>query len=124
MTALLQFTIEIKRAKLREQLKQLPEDMRKSYRKSLREASMAVRRDARKLVPVRTKALRKSIKFKIARDGLSAIVRPTVYYGLYVEHGTERQEAQPFMRPAAAAEKKRFAGRISADLREALKAYR
>lgn len=121
---MLAFRVEIKRARLREKLKALPEDMRKSYKKSLREAVMAVRRDARELVPERTKELRRSIRFKVAKDGLSAIVRPTAYYGGFVEHGTESMEAQPYMRPAAEAERKRFPGRISADLRAALKEYR
>lgn len=121
---MLQFTVEVKRAKLRNKLQALPEDMRKSFRKSLRESAMAVRKDARRLVPEDTRALRKSIKFKIARDGLSAVVRPTLYYGTFVEHGTKKMQAQPFMRPAAELERPRFPGRISADLRVALKKYR
>lgn len=113
-----------KRAKLREALKELPEDLRKAVKKALRESAMAVRKDARARVPERTKALRKSISFKVHKDGLSAIVRPTKHYGLFVEHGTKRQEAQPYMKPAAEAERKRFAKRFSAEVHAALKAYR
>lgn len=121
----IKYTLEVARAKkLRAALEQLPEDMRKGVRKALRESSMAVRKEARKYVPERTKALRKSIKFKVSKDGLSSVVRPTLYYGTFVEHGTKRQEAQPFMRPAAEAERPRFPKRISKDVHDALKAYR
>jgi HK97 gp10 family phage protein len=121
----IKYTLQVAKAqKLRAALKQLPEDMRKGVKKALRESAMAVRKDARKRVAVRTKALRKSISFKVAKDGLSAKVFPKKHYGTWVEHGREGQEAQPFMRPAAEAERPRFPKRISKDVHDALKAYR
>jgi HK97 gp10 family phage protein len=113
-----------KQRKLRAALQQLPDDMRKGVKKSVRGAAMAVRKDARKFVPERTKALRKSIGFKVAKDGLSARVFPKMRYSAWVEHGTEAQAAQPYMRPAAEAERPRFAKRMSQDVHDALKAYR
>lgn len=121
----IKYTIEVARKKkLRAALESLPDDMRKGVRKAVRESALSVRKDARRTVAVLTKALRKSIKFKVAKDGLSATVMPTEYYGTFVEHGTESMEAQPFMRPAAEAERPRFPKRISKDVHDALKAYR
>lgn len=80
----------------------------------------AVERVAKELAPVDTGALRSSIYTKIKqgghqpdqRDGvvyvdlpepeseLEAIVGPTVEYGIWLELGTDRMAAQPYLTPA------------------------
>ena len=55
---------------------------------------------AKELCPVDTGRLRNSISH--ARDDISAYIGTNVEYAPYVELGTSRQKAQPYLRPAAA----------------------
>ena len=55
---------------------------------------------AKRHAPVDTGALRNSIGTSIAADRMSAEIGPTVNYGAYVEFGTSRMAAQPYMGPA------------------------
>lgn len=50
--------------------------------------------------PVDTGRLRASIKFRIYSNGLGGIVGTTVGYGAYVELGTIKMRARPFLFPA------------------------
>ena len=106
--------------KLERKLKQLPEHMQEGLRTAVRDSAKAIRADARTRVPVDSGDLRKSIKFRTAKGGLSATIRVDEFYGRFVEFGTTSQAAQPFLGPAAQAERTRFPGRISDDVRKAL----
>ncbi|KQN99696.1 hypothetical protein ASF21_12880 [Arthrobacter sp. Leaf234] len=55
--------------------------------------------DAKQLAPVDTGNLQGSIGSDI--NGLEATIGPTASYGIYLELGTTRMAAQPFMGPAA-----------------------
>jgi HK97 gp10 family phage protein len=57
---------------------------------------------AQSLAPVDTGALRNSIGYENTSSGeeASAEVGPTVTYAGYVENGTSRMRAQPYLRPA------------------------
>lgn len=57
---------------------------------------------AQNRAPVKTGALRNSVSTELQRRGgnLRGEVGPTVNYGAYVENGTSRQRAQPYLRPA------------------------
>jgi HK97 gp10 family phage protein len=57
---------------------------------------------ARDLCPVDTGALRDSITYEVRRvaTGWAVVVLAGEEYALYVELGTSRMEAQPFLRPA------------------------
>lgn len=44
--------------------------------------------------------LKRLIKFDISPDGLAGVVRSTAEYAGYVETGTRRMDAQPYLRPA------------------------
>ncbi|MFC4333864.1 HK97-gp10 family putative phage morphogenesis protein [Salininema proteolyticum] len=105
---------------LQRRLAALPDDLRDSLKGSLRDAAKSVRSEAQDEVPVESGDLRKSIKFRVDGRKLTATVRVEKFYGHFVEFGTTSQEAQPFMRPAFEAERRRFAGRISDDVRKAL----
>lgn len=57
---------------------------------------------AQAIAPVDTGALRNSVTTDTSRQGgtLRGEVGPTVNYGGFVENGTSRQRAQPYLRPA------------------------
>ncbi|KQN91554.1 hypothetical protein ASE90_01745 [Sphingomonas sp. Leaf67] len=87
-------------------------------RQALREGAQVIADEAKRLAPVDTGALRDSIAVTDDRDGklygrpgveggVSVYVGPVgstddgdVYYAKFVEFGTARHVAQPFMRPA------------------------
>lgn len=64
-----------------------------------------IERDAKVMSPVDTGNLRSSIGTSIAGSPstgtVSAEIGPTAHYGLYVEAGTSRMAAQPYLYPAA-----------------------
>jgi HK97 gp10 family phage protein len=64
-----------------------------------------VERVAKKLCPVDTGRLRASITHALGRDSQSVYcdVGTDVVYAPYVEFGTSRQAAQPYLRPALGA---------------------
>jgi HK97 gp10 family phage protein len=55
---------------------------------------------AKGLSPVLTGTLRRSIHTVLSEGGLRAVIGPSVDYGKYVEFGTRRMAARPYMRPA------------------------
>lgn len=65
-----------------------------------------VERTAKHLCPVDTGRLRASVTQQLERDGrgLVEVVGTNVDYAPYVELGTRRNRAQPFLRPALAQE--------------------
>lgn len=68
----------------------------------VRKAALDTERDAKTAAPVDTGNLRSSITTDVTDTGtsVSAEVGPTANYGLFVEVGTSRMAAQPFMGPA------------------------
>lgn len=71
----------------------------------IRKAAIDIERDAKALAPVDTGNLKNSIGHSDLRIGttgnLVAEVGPTANYGVFLEQGTSRMAAQPFMGPAA-----------------------
>lgn len=77
-------------------------------KKQLRELANKVRDDARRMAPVKTGALRRSIKVVNSYDPETKTVtyrigwdKKIAWYGALVEFGTEKQRPQPHLRPAA-----------------------
>lgn len=70
--------------------------------RELSRAAIRVEHRAKQLCPVDTGRLRSSITWALATDsvGLLAIIGSNVHYAAYVEFGTSRARAQPFLRPA------------------------
>jgi HK97 gp10 family phage protein len=64
-------------------------------------AGFAIEAAAKGRCPVRTGTLQRSIHTVLSNNGLTATVGPSVIYGIFVEFGTRRQGARPYMRPAA-----------------------
>ena len=90
------------------EMRQLAKDLRTAAATSTKRASVAVRkalfdieRLAKMRVPVRTGNLRNSIGTDIDAGGLGGVVGPTAAYGGFVEFGTSKMGAQPYMNPAA-----------------------
>lgn len=73
--------------------------------KDLARRAIRVERQAKHLCPVDTGRLRASITWAMESDarGLLAIVGTNVVYAPFVEFGTSRMAAQPFLRPALGA---------------------
>lgn len=70
--------------------------------KDLQRRALQVDRQAKQLCPVDTGRLRSSITNQLAADhqGLYADIGTNVEYAVFVELGTSRAAAQPFLRPA------------------------
>lgn len=61
--------------------------------------------------------LKRSIGLEISPNGLKATVEPKAEYAAYVELGTRKMEAQPYLKPAFEEQKKQF----EKDLKELVK---
>jgi HK97 gp10 family phage protein len=77
-------------------------------KRQVRENANAVRREARRLAPKRTGALRRSLTVENVYDPATKRVhyrvgwdRRVAFYGPIVELGTSRAAARPHLRPAA-----------------------
>lgn len=55
---------------------------------------------ARELVPVKSGQLRDSIAFYFDKDTLTVSIVVDKFYGAFVEYGTARSSAHPYIRPA------------------------
>ena len=75
--------------------------------KELKRRAIKVRNHAVRACPVDTGRLRSSITEEMGRDsrGLVARIGTNVEYAAYVELGTRRMRAQPYLRPALDAAK-------------------
>lgn len=69
----------------------------------VRKASFDIEGQAKSRAPVDTGALKNSISTEFENNGLTGIIAPHVEYATYVEFGTKRMSAQPYMVPAAEA---------------------
>jgi len=81
---------------------------RRALRKGMRQGANVVRDEVRAKAPVKTGNLRRKIRTRERRedaDGLRfAIEIPrSAFYGRFIEFGTSKIAARPFMRPAAEA---------------------
>lgn len=93
-------------------LKELaPKEMKKAVRQASRVTAKAVLQDAKSMVPVDTGLLEESLAVRVAtklgrnRIGHRVVTKPVwddqdAFYGHFIEFGTVKMEADPFMRPA------------------------
>lgn len=68
--------------------------------RAIRKGAFDIEAAAKAIAPVDTGALRASIGVTTSGP-LTAAIGPTVDYAAYVEFGTRRMRAQPYMQPAA-----------------------
>lgn len=107
------FRVEV----LRNDLKRLPSRVRSEVADEVEAATAKVERDAERRVPVDSGDLKRSIRRRIEDGGLTGVVEASEFYGRFQEYGTRHHAAQPFMRPAAEAEKRPFRARVRAILK-------
>lgn len=76
----------------------------------MQKACIIVRDEAVRICPVDTQRLRSSLTFEIEKKGKEIIGRigTNVEYSIFVEYGTSRMAAQPYLRPALAKNKRRI----------------
>ena len=98
---------------LKSRLPQLHKDIERGARRGLERAAVKVTDEARKLCPKDTTALSRTIRNEdtdhplemVVIAGDASAINPKsgggVVYAPYVEYGTSRAAAQPFMTPAA-----------------------
>lgn len=84
----------------------------------VRKASFDVEGQAKNRVPVDTGALKNSISTEFEDGGLTGIIAPHMEYAAYVEYGTKRMSAQPYMTPAAEAVAPAFVAAMKQMLQE------
>lgn len=82
-------------------------DLRPRAGQILDRAALRIETGAKARVPVDTGTLRRSIHTTKPTE-MSRAIGPSVEYGKYVEWGTHRMAARPYMTPAAEAERPRF----------------
>lgn len=116
---------------LSRKLEKLPRDVRgRTLDRATREGAKVIRDRAKNTyVPVRTGRLRESIVARKDREQSSDVfstytigyLKKKAYYGGFVEVGTSRTPAQPYLRPAIETERENAIAKVAAVLKKALK---
>ncbi|BER92690.1 hypothetical protein M15_14340 [Atrimonas thermophila] len=75
--------------------------------KVIPEAALNIQREAKHLAPIRTGNLRNSIQAELP-ERLRAYVKAYAPYAHFVEYGTSKMKARPYMRPAVEKERTRL----------------
>lgn len=91
--------------------------------KAVRDELDAIRTDARRIAPHRTGDLERHIDVDHTGD-LAGRVKSTSRHAGFVEHGTYKDKAQPYMRPAAELARLRLPKRAAAVIKAALESIR
>lgn len=96
---------------------------RQAAEKAVADEVDAVEADAKKGAPIGpTGDLSESIEGHAS--GLRGEVKTHERYATFVEHGTYKDKAQPYMAPAAERSRRRFTGRVAARVRAATEGVR
>lgn len=108
---------------LRDRMRLLRPRVRRATAAALEESGQALENGMKSLAPVDTGRLRDSIRTEIEGTTVTAGPGREVDYAIFVEFGTSRAPAQPYVRPVAQAEKLLFPVRVrqhlDAELRKA-----
>lgn len=75
-------------------------DLKTAITTALEKCGLAAERYAKRKCPVDTGRLRNSITHRTDSDKKEVVIGTNVEYAPYVELGTSRQKAQPFLEPA------------------------
>lgn len=92
---------------LRKKIKRLEPEARQGIKDAMTEVADEILDEAKSRVPVDTGTLKKKLTRQVSRDGMSAKVgvrtkaaKRKAYYGKFIELGTSKMPAQPFLTPA------------------------
>jgi HK97 gp10 family phage protein len=103
-------------------------EIKEDTRKVLKEMADVVADDARGRVPVDTGSLKNSIKPSVSKRQLEASVSAggnvggtDTYYAVFVEFGTHKMPARPFLYPSGRAHEQETEERLTAVMYEALR---
>lgn len=69
-------------------------------KRAVRHHGAKLQKKAQKNAPVDAGDLKGSIGLELSDGGLAATVEPTMEYSAYVELGTRKMKAQPYLKPA------------------------
>lgn len=94
---------------LRQVLEGYSEELKPQIVAALNRSALRIVGQAKRLAPVDTGRLMSSLAIlRTTNEGLTIDVGTNVEYASYVEYGTTRQKAQPYLFPAAEAERPRL----------------
>lgn len=105
--------------RLAQKLAQLEPTLRRALEREVKVAALNIQNGARRRVAVKTGRLRNSITHEITEGGLNAVVGTNVEYGPYIEFGTRRMRARPYLFPAFEEERPRYMERLKRALSKA-----
>ena len=91
-----------------DKLDKIAADLRPRASEIVRKTAADIEARAKTTVPVDTGNLKNSIQTEMEPDSTEAIVGTAVNYSVYVEYGTRRMAAKPYMTPAAEAARPAF----------------
>lgn len=93
------------------------EEFQAAVLRALEKCGLTAEGYAKLLCPVDTGNLRNSITHQVDEGGPAAIIGSAVEYAAYVELGTSRQRAQPYLKPAVADHVATYKGIIENELK-------
>lgn len=101
---------------------------RTARRVGLRAAATVIRNEARRLVAVRSGALKKEIDLRVKvlknAEGAEIGYHKSAFWGLFNELGTSKMRAQPFLRPALAAKQQAALEKLASAFKAMVAKYR
>jgi HK97 gp10 family phage protein len=97
----------------------------KAVTEAVQQSAERVRDDAKARAPIATGKLFRDIRIKKSQDGLAAEITYTgkkrAFYGKFVEFGTKKMPARPFLGPAWQKEEPAFLEKVTAAINEGAK---
>lgn len=108
---------------LRRELRELDDEIERAALDAVEESARAVQAEVRDTIRVRTGRARDELKVRVRASDLFADVGwsdPDVYYVKFLEHGTSSITAIPVLTMAAEGERRRFPGRVTQEVRQAV----
>ena len=98
------FTVSVDASRALERIRHLRDGTRPAVGDAMDTVGSAIVELARSIVHVRTGTLQASIYSKYSRNDMVLDVGATAAYAFYVEYGTWKMAAQPYIRPAVDAQ--------------------
>lgn len=118
-------TVEIQGiSRLRDQLEDVDAEILDAIKKALKESAESVTADTKRDVAKASGNLQEKVEPRYQDDDFTATVgwhEPEEYYARFLETGTRRRAAQPALGPALETERGRYRGRLTEEVRRALR---